>query len=157
MIATEFQRLRFRGRAIYTTRLLRRLPDVWLSCDLQMASVNRKLIYAIFNSLQIYSSGSLRSSLVLLPDTENRGIAVGISLLSCKLRYALYHFYFRLTPPSLIFDIHRYRTVLQFVSPCCPTPKTWVSPLEFRSYVVYKLRYRYFRFEGRHFGCHTSG
>ena len=37
----------------YTTRLLRRLSDVWISCELKMASVNRKLMCAIFDSSQI--------------------------------------------------------------------------------------------------------
>ena len=54
-----------------------------ISCDLKMASVNRKLICAIFDSLQIHTLGSLRSGIALLPDPENKGLAVGISLLSC--------------------------------------------------------------------------
>ena len=73
----------FSGKG-YTTRLLRRLPDVRISCELKMASINWKLICAI-NSLQIHASGSLRSCLVLLPDPENMGIVVGISL-QYKLR-----------------------------------------------------------------------
>ena len=39
-------------------------------------------MYAIFDSSQIHTSSSLRSSLVLLPDPENMGVAFGISLLS---------------------------------------------------------------------------
>ena len=53
-----------------TTRQLRRLPDVQISCELNMASVNCKLICAIFDSSQIHASSSLRSSLVVLPDPK---------------------------------------------------------------------------------------
>ena len=67
----------------YTTRLVRKLPDVWTYEKLNMAAVNRKLMYAVLDSSQIHTSSSLRSSLVLLPDPENMDIAVGISLLSC--------------------------------------------------------------------------
>ena len=49
----------------YTTRLLQRPPDVWISCELKMSFVNRKLISAIFNSKQLHTSSSFRSSLVL--------------------------------------------------------------------------------------------
>ena len=38
---------------------------------------------AIFNFSLIRTSGSARSSLVVLPDLENMGMAVGSSLLSC--------------------------------------------------------------------------
>jgi len=38
---------------------------------------------AIFDFFLIRTSDSLRGSLVVLPDLENMGIAVGISLLSC--------------------------------------------------------------------------
>ena len=40
---------------------------------------------------------------------------------------------------SLSSDIPRRRTVFSLVSPCCPTPKTRVSPLEFICYHVYEL------------------
>ena len=66
----------------YTTRLLRKLPDVWTSKEMKMASVDRKLFYAIFDYSQIHKSSSLRNSLVLLLDPKNMGIAVGISLQS---------------------------------------------------------------------------
>ena len=49
----------------YTTRLLRRLPDVWISCELTMSFVNRKLLSAIFDSLQLCTSSGFRSSLIL--------------------------------------------------------------------------------------------
>ena len=38
----------------YTTRLLWRLLNVWISFKSKMASVNRKLICVIFDSLQIH-------------------------------------------------------------------------------------------------------
>ena len=72
-----------------TQRLLRILPDVWVCWnvwtneELKMASVNRKLMYAVFDFSQVHTSSSLRSSLVLLPDPENMDGAVGTSLLSC--------------------------------------------------------------------------
>ena len=66
----------------YTNRLLRKLPDVWTNEELKMTSVNRKLMYAILDSSQIHTSSSLCSSLVLLSDPKNMGIAVGVSLLS---------------------------------------------------------------------------
>ena len=55
-----------------------------IRCELKMASVNRKVICAIFDSLLIHTSESLRSSLVIVPDPENIGLAVGILLLLCK-------------------------------------------------------------------------
>ena len=58
---------------------------MWTNEELKMTSVNRKLIYAILDSSQIHTSSSLRSSLVLLLDPENIGIAVGVSLLSSVL------------------------------------------------------------------------
>ena len=56
---------------------------MWISCEVKMASVNRKLIGSIFDFSQIHTSSSLRSSLAVLPDSENMRIAVSISLLSC--------------------------------------------------------------------------
>ena len=44
----------FSGKG-YTTKLLRRLPDVWIGCKLKMASVHQKLLCAIFDSLQIHT------------------------------------------------------------------------------------------------------
>jgi hypothetical protein len=67
----------------YTTGLLRELPDIWISQELQMVSGYLKLICAIFDSSRIHTSMSLRGSLLLLPDRENRIIAIGMSLLSC--------------------------------------------------------------------------
>ena len=59
----------------HTSRLLWKLPDVWSNEELKMASVNRKLICAIFDSSQImHTSSSLHSSLVLLPAFQNIGI-----------------------------------------------------------------------------------
>ena len=90
-----------------TTRLLRRLPDVWIGCELKMAFVNRKLICAIFDFLQIHTLGNLSSSPVLLTDPENMGIAVGTSLLWCrqgKPSYALCHFYFRFQAAIIDFS-----------------------------------------------------
>ena len=66
----------------YTTRLLRKLPDVWTSEEIKMVSINRKLLYPVFDNSQIYTSSSLRNSLVLLLDPVNMSLAVGISLLS---------------------------------------------------------------------------
>ena len=89
-----------------------------------MAAVNWQSICAIFDSSQIHTSGSLCSSLVLLPDPENMSIAVGIVLLSC-IEAEIYVVIFTsgYWPPSLIFDIPRHRTVMPW---CCPTPKTWI-------------------------------
>ena len=131
MIATKFWRQYTCFReSDYTTRAPWRLPNVWISFELKMASVNWKpylipyksthravllpdpenmgiavgipflsciqaeicvmlchiyfrLQATISDFLQIHTSSSLCSSLVLLPDPENMGIAVGISLLSC--------------------------------------------------------------------------
>ena len=67
----------------YTTRLLRKLPDVRTHEELKMAAIYRKLICAIFDSSQIHTTNCLCTSPVLLPDPKNMGIAVGMSLLSC--------------------------------------------------------------------------
>jgi len=42
-----------------------------------------RLMAAIFDLSPIHTSGILRSTSVVLPDLENIGIAVGISLVSC--------------------------------------------------------------------------
>ena len=80
----------------------------------------------MFDSSQLHTSNSLRSSLVLLPKPENMSIAVGILLLSCIqaeiLRYLISTSGW--WPPSLIFKIPRRRTVFTYVSPCYPTMKT---------------------------------
>jgi hypothetical protein len=47
-----------------------------------MASVNRKLKCSIFDSSPIHTPSSL--CIVMLPDQENRGKAVGTLLLSCN-------------------------------------------------------------------------
>ena len=53
------------------------------------------LIAAIFDSQRIHTLGSLRSSLVMLPDLENMGIAVGILFLPQATILILY---FRFIP-----------------------------------------------------------
>ena len=75
-----------------------------------MASVNGKLVCTIFDSSQIHTLISLRSSLVLLPDPENRGTAVGVSFLSCLQAeiYAMSYIYFRLM--AAIFDFQHTQT-----------------------------------------------
>ena len=132
----------------YTIRLLWKLPDVWTNEELKMASVDRKSMYAIFDSSQIHRSSSLRSSLILLPDLENMGRAHGISLPCTEVEI-----YVISTsdwwPPSLIYGTPKHRTVFPFVFQCCPTPKTWAIVSESRCYLLHKRRYttlhRYFR------------
>ena len=46
----------------YTTRLLRKPPDLWTNGEMKIASVDRKIMYAIFDSSQIHTSSSLCSS-----------------------------------------------------------------------------------------------
>ena len=141
----------------YTTKQLRRLPDVWISCKLNMASVNWQFICAIFDSSRIRTSGSLCSSLELLSNPEYMSIAVGISLLSC-IKGDIYVRSILLPTMAAIFDF-RFAQTSDSISTGLTellTPKTWVYPLEFRSYVVYKQRYEHSRFEGCHFGFHTS-
>ena len=48
-----------------------------------MALSSFRLTDDIFNSQLIHTSGGLRNSLVVYPDPENMGIAVGIALLTC--------------------------------------------------------------------------
>ena len=62
----------------YPTRPLRKLFAVCTYEERKMAVVivNRKLIFAIFDFSQIHKSSSLHSSLILLPDPKNEGIAV---------------------------------------------------------------------------------
>ena len=55
-----------------TTRLLRRLLDVWICEELKMAHINLRLTDAMFNSQLIYTSGSLRSCLVMSPDPKTK-------------------------------------------------------------------------------------
>ena len=91
----------------YTTILLRRLPDVWISCESKMASVTRKLSCAIFDSLQIHTPGSLTS---------------------WDMRYVTSTSGYRPAPPSLIYPKFTRRAVSAVVLllSCSPPPKTWV-------------------------------
>jgi hypothetical protein len=54
------------------TRLLRRLPDMWISCDLKMAYVNMQFICIISVSLRNkgYTLGFRCISSVLMPDPK---------------------------------------------------------------------------------------
>ena len=92
----------------YTTRAPRRLPDVWISCKLKMATVNWKSFCAIFDSLQIHASGSFRSSLVLSPDPENMLSLEFRCYHVYKLRYAVCRIYFRVQ--AAIFDFSQIHT-----------------------------------------------
>ena len=60
----------------YTTRPMRKLYAVWTYEERMMAVVIRKFISAIFDFSLIYKSSSLRSSLIVLPEPENKGMAV---------------------------------------------------------------------------------
>ena len=82
------------SRSGYTTKLLGRPLDVWIS-ELKMSSVNQKLLSAIFDSLHLHTSSNFRSSLVFLPDPGNMSTAIGNWLLSriqaeiCVMSYPL--------------------------------------------------------------------
>ena len=89
-----------------------------------------RLMVTIFDSPLMHTSGNLRSSLVVLPDPENMGIAVGISLLS--IVYTSWYTRYVIStsgywPPSLIYesthtDIEQYfHLFLLVVWP----PNTW--------------------------------
>ena len=74
-----------------------------------MATVNWKSLYApSLIPYKSFLSDSLRSSLVLLPDPENMGIVIGISLLSCIQAYALCAIYFLFQ--AAIFDFSQIHT-----------------------------------------------
>ena len=93
----------FSGSGI-TTKLVRKLPDVWTNEELNMASVNRKKMYAIFDSSQIHTSSNLRSSLVSFPDPDNMGIALEFRCyLLYTVRNTILHMYFRLM--TAMFDL----------------------------------------------------
>ena len=65
----------------------------------------------------------------------------------CYLVYQLRYKYFRFgRPPSWISDCHSRRIMFGVAPWKCPTPKTWYLHLKFRCYLVYNLRYKYFRF-----------
>jgi len=77
---------------------------------------------AIFDFSFIHTSDSLRSSLVVSPDHENMGIAVGISLLSCiETELRLISF---LQPSSWIYDFRFHPTVFLMVPLKSLPPKT---------------------------------
>src|SRR5664279_4592341 len=98
------------------------------------------------------------STSIGLLDHENIVVAFGISVL-CRLEaeigilYGFGHYW----PPSWISDFRFGRTALELSRLSCWTPKMWGLPLKSRFYLVYKLRYKYFRFIGRHLGFPTSG
>ena len=56
-----------------------------------------------------------------------------------------------LKPPFWISDFRLHHTVWEIAFLNISTLKTWELLLEFCSYVVYRLRYKYFRFVGRHY------
>ena len=61
-----------------------------------------------------------------------------------------------LKPPSWISDFRLPHIVWEIASLNSSTLKTSDLPLKFCGYVVYRLRYKYFRFVSRHFGFLTS-
>src|SRR5664279_917163 len=85
---------------------------------------------------------------------ENLGVAVEIAFPSLLYTELLLLPVCR--PPSLICDI----LLLMAISKIAPlsiwTPQTWGWPLKSRCYLVYKPRYTYFRFSGRHLRFPTS-
>jgi hypothetical protein len=102
---------------------IRRLPKVWISHELKMAYVNRKLICVIFDFLQILTNPRRTGSAVLLPDVHNvSNNEKAHSRAGCpipktwefrrhrayKLRYAFCHIYFRL--PAATFDFFQIYT-----------------------------------------------
>ena len=54
-----------------------------------------RLMAAIFDFRRVQTSDSIPTSLFVLPDPENMGIAVGISLTELKLRFTSFPIYFR--------------------------------------------------------------
>ena len=111
----------------------------------ELCHIYFQLQAAIFEFSQIHTLNSPCSSLIMQPDPENMGIAIGISLLSC-IRAEIYIYVISLCtfgqwPPSLISDIPGRRRIFPLVFLCCLTPKTCVQLLEFRCYHVYELRY----------------
>ena len=77
-------------------------------------------------------------------------LAAGISFL-CLLQAEIYVFPVS-GPPYWFFHFQFGTAGSPLTALNCWTSKTQVQPLEFRFYVYYKLRYRYFRFIGRHLG-----
>ena len=80
-------------------------------------------------------------------------IASGISQLCCI--HAELSVFPLLKPPSWISDFRLHHTVWEIAFLNLSKLKTWELLLKFRSYVVYRLRYKYFRFVSRHFGFLT--
>ena len=85
------------------------------------------------DSLSIGSSGLLDpqyTSLVAIAVGISYLFSLGAELLTIKV----------LWPPSWIIHFRFGCTVSALVTLECWSPKTWVEPLEFRCYLVYKLR-----------------
>ena len=91
---------------------------MWISCESKISSVNRKLTCAILDSSQIHTSSSLRSSLVVLPDSKNMGIAVEIVLLSCMRAeiYVIPVIPYLLPVMAAIFDFHYTQTSVRILT-----------------------------------------
>ena len=90
----------------YTTRPQRKLYVVW-EYEARMMAVaivilSRKFIFAIFDFSQIHKSSSLRSSLILLPDSRKQGYSRCCR--AYKLTYALSHISFLLMVAILDFQ-----------------------------------------------------
>ena len=75
-----------------TTRQLRRPPDVWISCEVKMSSVNRKLLRAIFDSKNStrWAVSPVALSCCLTPKTWIQPLEIRCNRVY-KLRYALCH------------------------------------------------------------------
>ena len=79
---------------------------------------------AILDLRHIQTSGSLLTGIIVLPDQENMGIAVGILLLSCIIAEIRVTTLFQ--PPSWISDFRFHLAVLPIAPFKSLTLKTWV-------------------------------
>ena len=82
-----------------------------------------RLLAAIFDFRHIQTSDSILTSFSVLPDPENMGLAVGISLLSC-LRAEIYVLSFLLPVIGRHLRFPTYLFPLVFA--CCLISKTWL-------------------------------
>ena len=103
-----------------------------------MASVNRRLICAIFDALQIHTSSSLRSSLVALPDSENMGNAVEMSLISACIQTETYFIPYLLPVMTAIFDFQHTQTSVRILTSLfvLPDPNNMGIEVEFGFYLT---------------------
>ena len=106
------------------------IPRSFVCCFVSISSY----FAAMFDLRLALTSAIACTSPVVLLGSENMGLAIGISLLSCgqaEIYVTVYVLPVNGGHPSLIYQSLRCRRVLTLVPSCCWIPNMWGWPIEF--------------------------